>query len=130
MSEVPSDFIDEVKKCMCKFLWKGTPKIKYSVIIDGHYTGGITFPDFKSLLDTQRVMWIKRLIGDNSFSSWKIIPLMYLDRIGGVKSAGNNLNIKSLGHNAVPKRLRKYYHNRCGIIKYYHSHCQITLCPF
>ena len=39
MSEVPSVYTDEVKKCMCKFLWKGTPKIKYSVIIDGLYKG-------------------------------------------------------------------------------------------
>ena len=59
MSEVPSDFTDEVKNSMYIFLWNRTPKIKYSVIIDGLYKGGIRFLDFKSLLDTRRVMWIK-----------------------------------------------------------------------
>ena len=36
--------------------------MKYNVLIDKLSNGGIKFPDFNSLLETQKIMWIKRLI--------------------------------------------------------------------
>ena len=89
MSEVPYEFTGEVKKILCKFLWNITPKIKYGLLENG----GIKFPDFKTLLAAQRVIWIKRIIAAKD-NQWKIIPSQYLFPFGGNKTIGNNSVIK------------------------------------
>ena len=101
MSQAPSDFIKEVKKAMCNFLWYGRPKIKHNVLINNHCNGGINFPDFMSLLEGQKVMWIKCLL-EEEYHHWKVIPAKHLAHIGGTKTIGNNFNIKCLPKNLPP----------------------------
>ena len=69
------------------------PKIKYGVLIDNLENGGIKFPDFKTLLAAQRVIWIKHIIAAKD-NQWKIIPSQYLFPFGGNKTIGNNTGIK------------------------------------
>ena len=93
MIEIPAGFIVEIKRILCNFLWNGSPKIKYTALIDNFVNGGIKFPDFSSMLAAQRVMWIKRII-NSSDNQWKVIPLTYISLIGGKKSIGNNFKLK------------------------------------
>ena len=46
--------------------------------------GGLSFPNIFNKVKTQNIMWVKRLL--NEESPWKIIPKFDLSKIGGINN--------------------------------------------
>ena len=64
------------------FVWKGKDKVKRLALINSVENGGLNMPHIESLIDTQRIVCIKKYLGDSP-CSWKIILDHYLHRVGG-----------------------------------------------
>ena len=70
---VPDAFVDKVDKAISHFLWKGKPpKIKQTTIIADIKNGGLKMPHLRSMLNGQKIMWIKRLL-DQKNKNWEIL---------------------------------------------------------
>ena len=70
---VPNIVVELVDSMILDFIWcKRRPKIKKDVIVQNIYKGGIKVPSFSSMLEANRISWIKRII-DNSEAKWKCI---------------------------------------------------------
>ena len=67
--------------------------------------GGINFPDIDSILHAQNIMWVKRLLSKDD-NQWKIVPLQYIQDLGGRNAIGDNFNVNSL-----PKKTPPFYKN-------------------
>ena len=55
-----------------KFIWKGTDKIKRLAIISDYKNGGLRMPHIETLIDTHRIMCLKKYSQDY-ISPWKHI---------------------------------------------------------
>ena len=70
---VPDSFIQKIDKDMVNFLWSGKPsKIKQDTIIADIRSGGLKMPHFHTMIKSQKIMWIKRLL-DDKMNKWKIL---------------------------------------------------------
>lgn len=70
---VPEDTIDKVEREMQRFLWNHKPsKIKLITVISDTSQGGIKMPHFTTIIKSQKIMWIKRLLDDKK-SKWKAV---------------------------------------------------------
>ena len=68
---VPDWFITQINCLLFKFLWNNKPaKIKWESIVADIEEGGLRMPHFPSIVQSHKVMWIKRLL-DNQDSKWK-----------------------------------------------------------
>ena len=58
---VPSmNVINQICSIMHEFLWNGQDKVKRKIMVKDIENGGLRVPDFKTILDAQRIIWIKR----------------------------------------------------------------------
>ena len=58
---VPSmNVINQICSIMHEFLWKGQDKVKRKIMVKDIENGGLRVPDLKTILDAQRIIWIKR----------------------------------------------------------------------
>ena len=72
---VPDNFIKDVDKEIIKFVWNNKiPKIKTSTMINDIANGGLKLPDFKSMINCQKIMWVKRLLEPQNLK-WKNLAL-------------------------------------------------------
>ena len=95
----PKTFLDEVKTEIVKFIWSNRkPKIAYKVLISKKQYGGIDLPDIFSRIKTQHIMLIKRLL-EESLTPWKVVPALYLDKIGGRENIRSNFDFKKIPSN-------------------------------
>ena len=62
------------------------------MLIDNLENGGVNFPDFKTFLAAQRIIWIKRIIVEKD-NQWNIIP-QYISPFGRNKTIEKNSVIK------------------------------------
>ena len=100
MVDVPSGFVEKVKTLMSRFLWSGrNPKVKYQTIIGKKNKGGLDFPDVACRLETQGIMFVKKLVENGTDAPWKHILLSYLDSLGGPAGVRSNFNVKLLPKN-------------------------------
>ena len=76
----------------------------YKVLISRKDQGGIGLPDIYSRIKTQKIMVIKRLLSDDSLAPWKLIPLWYLNPIGGRENVNLNFDVDK-----IPKFIPKLY---------------------
>ena len=65
-----------------KCIWKGKDKVKRAALISDIEDGGLKAPHLNSIIETQRVLWCKKLANDQP-SGWKTILLHYLKPVGG-----------------------------------------------
>jgi len=64
-------FIGKVQKLVSHFVWSGKPpKIKEKVMIADIEQGGLRMPHFPTMVESAKVMWIKRLLDPES-KRWK-----------------------------------------------------------
>ena len=70
------EFVKEVNKIICDFIWKGKDKFKRPALVGDIEDGGLKAPHLYSMIETQRIMCCKKLASDEP-SSWKIILLHY-----------------------------------------------------
>ena len=60
----------ELNSIICRFIWKGRDKIKRLALISDYKSGGLRMPHIKTLIDTQRIICLKKYIEDYD-SPWK-----------------------------------------------------------
>ena len=97
------EIVKEVNKTIFNFIWKGKDKVKRSALISDVENGGLRAPHLESIIKAQRIMCCKKFANSQQ-SSWKIILLHYLRRIGGRLLLSCNFNVKNL-----PVTLPKFY---------------------
>ena len=51
--------ISQICSIMHEFLWNGQDKVKRKIMVKDIEKGGLRVPDLKTILDTQRIIWIK-----------------------------------------------------------------------
>ena len=70
---IPAAVVNIVDNMIIDFIWnKGKPKIKKDVIVQSIEHGGIKVPRFATMVEANRISWIKRLMDDTN-SRWKCI---------------------------------------------------------
>ena len=70
---VPNNVVKTVDNMIIDFIWsKRRPKIKKDVIMQNIENGGIKVPHFASMVEANRLTWIKRIVGHSS-AKWKYI---------------------------------------------------------
>ena len=70
MKNTPAKIIQEANKILHKFLWNGPDKIKRLTMIADISNGGLKMPHLESIIETQKVMWMKRY-SENNDHPWK-----------------------------------------------------------
>ena len=65
---VPPDVIEEVNKLMLNFLWKKKVHVKHSTVVAPISCGGLRMPDFAYKVKASKVMWIKRLLSNDTLA--------------------------------------------------------------
>jgi hypothetical protein len=68
------------------FIWQGKPdKVKRNTIISTYEDGELRMLDVECFIDAQKIMWVKRILKDDS-GSWKTYPNLLLNKLIGKKS--------------------------------------------
>ena len=83
--EPPLEKIEQIKKKIFSFIWDndtGRGKIKRDTAIADYDQGGLRVPDTDAILDSQKIMWIRRYIC-SSYHPWKAIFKRQLEKVGG-----------------------------------------------
>ena len=71
---VPDTVINNVQGHLFSFLWYNMmDKIKRKVMYQPLSEGGVNFINFRTMVKSLRLAWIKRLL-TNSYDGWKPIP--------------------------------------------------------
>ena len=61
-----------IKNILNNFLWgSNVNKIKHKAMIANYDEGGLKMPDIEQIMNTQRIIWLKRFF-NNSESVWKV----------------------------------------------------------
>ena len=79
---IDKEFVKEINKIIFDFIWKGRDKVKRLALISEIEDGGLKAPHLDSIIETQRVLFCKKLASDQP-QSWKTILLHYLRPVGG-----------------------------------------------
>ena len=108
------EIVKEVNKTIFNFIWKGKDKVKRSALISDVENGGLRAPHLESIIKAQRIMCCKKFANSQQ-SSWKIILLHYLRRIGGRLLLSCNFNVENL-----PVTLPKFY---AECLQTFSEHC-------
>ena len=84
MLRVPEMVIKRVQEKITKFLWKNkNDKIKRSVIYQSLSSGGLNFPNFRTVVKSLRLSWLGRFLNRTN-ESWQAIPNDSFNRYGGL----------------------------------------------
>ena len=69
---VSKDILKKVNSCIYNFLWNGgSEKIKREVLNSEHSKGGLKMLDLNTMINANRIMWVKRFLDPNIKASWK-----------------------------------------------------------
>jgi hypothetical protein len=97
---ISTSFIEKVDKEILKFVWNNKPpKIKTTTIISDIEYGGLKMPNFETIVSTQKIMWVKRVL-DNTEGKWKAlaIELMGLTE----QQLKSKLSLEYINHKQTP----------------------------
>ena len=97
MVSLKKEEIETIQRIVAKFIWDDkTPKVKQTAMIAEYEHGGLKYPHIQAIIDTQKIMWIKRYFC-SPFHPWKLIFDWQMEKIGG-KSIflDTNLNVSKL----------------------------------
>ena len=83
LTPVPAWIYEELENIVWDFLWRGRPKIKKSTLLLDYEQGGLKFMHFPSLINAQRVIWVKRLFQAKEEMKWKQYFEVSTKHIGG-----------------------------------------------
>jgi exonuclease III len=90
--EIPEDTIKELNQLAFTFIWQNKPdKVKRNTIISDYENGGLRMIDVECFINAQKVMWVKRILKEDT-GSWKTYPNMILQKVAGKKSFQCNTN--------------------------------------
>ena len=83
LTPVPAWIYEELENIVWDFIWRGRPKIKKSTLLLDYEQGGLKFMHFPSLINAQRVIWVKRLFQAKEEMKWKQYFEVSTKHIGG-----------------------------------------------
>ena len=83
ITSVPANILIQVNRKMFNFIWSGHDRVARKVMISGIDAGGLMAPDIYSMLNTFRVMWLKRYLDNSDNYIWKKLFLTRLKPVGG-----------------------------------------------
>ena len=69
---ISNDIVKEINRLIFGFIWKGNDKIKRTALINDIENGGLKMLDIESMISPQRVMTLKKYLGESN-STWKTI---------------------------------------------------------
>jgi len=76
---VPDQYIKQINELLFNFLWSNKPaKIKQETIIAGIEQGGLKMPHFPTIVQSSKIMWIKKLL-DTTNGQWKKLAFMQMN---------------------------------------------------
>ena len=75
------EFLNEFKILVNNYVWNGSVKIKRLTAIADYDEGGLRLPDIDAILESQKIMWVKRYIC-NKAHPWTIFFKRQLEKIG------------------------------------------------
>ena len=65
------------------FVWNSLPpKVKRWTLIQNTKNGGLKMPDMSLMCKSLQILWVKRILDEEDLQ-WKIIPVHYLEKVGG-----------------------------------------------
>ena len=76
------NIIKLVDSTIYSFIWKGRDKIKRLALISDYKNGGLRMPHTQTMIDTQRIMCLKKY-SEDYISPWKQILSFFLKDYGG-----------------------------------------------
>ena len=80
----PKSVIKKIKHLTLNFLWDNKKhKVKYNYLLNNYDRGGLKLMDVETQIMSLKLRWIGRLI-DESEATWKLIPLMHFEKLGGI----------------------------------------------
>jgi len=80
---ISNDLVKEINRLIFGFIWKGNDKIKRTALINDIENGGLKMLDIESMISAQRVMILKKYLGESN-STWKtILDDFFFGNIGG-----------------------------------------------
>ena len=130
MKKFPSRFIKILDDIQKDFIWsKLQPKIKHSNLIGNYKEDGYKKVDVASKMNSLKVIWIRRLTGDN-VHTWKIIPSKLFRPIGVTSFFHRNFKLADSCMRVVETFQITYLMKVCNIlnnIKYLMKVCGITV---
>lgn len=92
---MPIDIQNQINNIIYKFIWNGPDRMKRRVLCKNYDEGGLKMIDLKSRVETQNIMWLKRLIMPNE-AGWKDILMYYMTPIGGMNLLKCNFDVKNI----------------------------------
>jgi hypothetical protein len=70
--EVPDDVRKQIDRLIYNFIWNGgVQKIKHVILTLNYNKGGLRMLDLNTMIQANRIMWIKRLLNPEVQSFWK-----------------------------------------------------------
>ena len=82
MQNIPPEIVKEANSIFYNFLWNGPDKIKRSTMISNIEHGGLKMPHIESVIDTHKLVWIKRF-SDDTYHPWKEFVKYSMSQLGG-----------------------------------------------
>ena len=109
--EMPEDIISKLESMINNFIWRGKhPKIRASILKQPLHMGGLNLPDIRSMIKTNRIMWMKKF-HHSEYHVWKAgFKTFLLDR---------NLDLSKLIFSNFSIRSLKEYKLDAGVPRFY-----------
>ena len=83
MINPPENIIKDLNSEIYRFIWNDkTHKIKRNALIADYEDGGLKGPDLHTMINVQRLMWVKRFLYSQNHN-WKNIMLWQLNKLKG-----------------------------------------------
>ena len=106
---IPTAVVEIVDKMIVDFIWnKRKPKIKKDVIIQNIENGGIKAPHFATMVEANRLSWIKRLT-NNTNAKWKAILCDLIKPMSIEHFTENFLNDEAINAIGIPFYTQLYF---------------------
>ena len=119
MLPTPDFLTKTVNKLMYNFIWGKRDKIKRLILINKYENGGLNMIDLDSHLNAIKAAWVPRIYKGNVNSSWKLLPLEYINHVtkGYIQymNFSNSKMFKSL--DSIPEFYKEVIVGFCKSIK-------------
>ena len=85
------EIIGKATKLLNRFLWgSNINKIKHTACIAPYNEGGLNMPDVQTIVDSQRVSWIKRFFCTDRNTQWNVFFEWQFEKLGGLNFFHNS----------------------------------------
>ena len=80
----PDEMIQRLEKTCFQFIWNNkNEKIKRTTMQNSYENGGCKVPNIKYFCMAQKLTWVKKILDDNNWSSWKTLLISETEKYGG-----------------------------------------------